>query len=519
MGRRAARLRHASEGAGSRCSDWVGAGTPRRRRQPRRGPFAASAQSRLTESSFFSFDPEDRLRHARGQSLPDWVALRSGQVGAFPDAVAHPETPPMCVALLAWARRAGTRAHPLRRRHQRGRPRQPRSAGPPVVTVDLGRMSQLLDLDEDSRLATFGAGVAGPDLEAQLRAHAADAGPLPAVLRALHPRRLGRHALQRAAVARTTGASSGCSPAGGWRRPQGTARAPRLPRLGRRAGPERAGARLRGSPRRHHRGHGARDAAARARGVRRRLLPRLGRGPGRGAHHRPGRLPLSMLRLSAPRGGRAPCCSGRPRAAARRPRGVADASAARARARRCCSSARPGPRPPCAWRWTKRWRLTQKHAGRVGRPTFGAQWTKNRFRAPYLRNSLWDAGYAVTRWRPRALWPRCPAARLRWRQPCARGLAPWNERVHVFTHLSHVYPTARASTPPTSSASAPRPRDAGPLAAAQGARRARPSSPGAAPSATSTAWASTTRRTSRPRRGCLGLQALATCSGASTRQG
>ncbi len=37
-----------------------------------------------------STDPEERLRHARGQSLPDWIALRSGQIGAFPDGVAYP---------------------------------------------------------------------------------------------------------------------------------------------------------------------------------------------------------------------------------------------------------------------------------------------------------------------------------------------------------------------------------------------------------------------------------------------
>ena len=35
----------------------------------------------------------------------------------------------------------------------------------------MSRMRALTNLDRESLLATFGAGVAGPDLEAQLRAH------------------------------------------------------------------------------------------------------------------------------------------------------------------------------------------------------------------------------------------------------------------------------------------------------------------------------------------------------------
>ena len=47
---------------------------------------------------------------------------------------------------------------------------------PLIVSVDLSRLSRLLALDETSRLATFGAGVKGPDLEAELRARILDRG-------------------------------------------------------------------------------------------------------------------------------------------------------------------------------------------------------------------------------------------------------------------------------------------------------------------------------------------------------
>ena len=48
--------------------------------------------SRLEGVPGLSTEPADRLRHARGQSLPDCIALRSGRPGWLPDAVARPAT-------------------------------------------------------------------------------------------------------------------------------------------------------------------------------------------------------------------------------------------------------------------------------------------------------------------------------------------------------------------------------------------------------------------------------------------
>src|SRR5690606_36898114 len=48
-------------------------------------------------------DAAERLRHARGQSLPDWVALRSGRIPTFPDGVAYPLVPADVARLLAYA--------------------------------------------------------------------------------------------------------------------------------------------------------------------------------------------------------------------------------------------------------------------------------------------------------------------------------------------------------------------------------------------------------------------------------
>ncbi|MER3468159.1 MAG: FAD-binding oxidoreductase, partial [Thermoflexus sp.] len=49
----------------------------------------------------------------------------------------------------------------------------------PALVIDLARMNRLLDLDPIDRLATFEAGVRGPDLEAALRAHGFTLGHYP----------------------------------------------------------------------------------------------------------------------------------------------------------------------------------------------------------------------------------------------------------------------------------------------------------------------------------------------------
>lgn len=40
--------------------------------------------SRLEADPRYSIDPRERLLHARGQSLPDWLAMREGDFGVYP---------------------------------------------------------------------------------------------------------------------------------------------------------------------------------------------------------------------------------------------------------------------------------------------------------------------------------------------------------------------------------------------------------------------------------------------------
>jgi alkyldihydroxyacetonephosphate synthase len=59
--------------------------------------------TRLPRHPLVTSDPRQRLECAHGQSLPDWIRLRGGNLRHFPDAVARPETAEDIQTLLAYA--------------------------------------------------------------------------------------------------------------------------------------------------------------------------------------------------------------------------------------------------------------------------------------------------------------------------------------------------------------------------------------------------------------------------------
>ena len=61
-------------------------------------------KSRLPAHPLVETDAELRVRHARGQSLPDWLAMRSGELAPFPDGVARPTSSEEVRTLLAYAK-------------------------------------------------------------------------------------------------------------------------------------------------------------------------------------------------------------------------------------------------------------------------------------------------------------------------------------------------------------------------------------------------------------------------------
>jgi alkyldihydroxyacetonephosphate synthase len=69
----------------------------------------------------------------------------------------------------------------------------------------------------------------------------------------------------------------------------------------------------------------------------------------------------------------------------------------------------------------------------------GKKWAENRFRFPYLRHGLWSAGYAVDTLETATDWCNVDSLLNKLEASLRDGLAAEGERVHVFTHLSHVY--------------------------------------------------------------------------------
>jgi alkyldihydroxyacetonephosphate synthase len=111
-------------------------------------------------------DPETRLRHAAGRSYPDLVRLRSGRLAHAPDAVIFPQNIDEIAAALQRADCAivpfggGTSVvggvAPLGGRYSG------------VATMNLTTLDRVLDIDRESRLARVQCGMYGPALESAL---------------------------------------------------------------------------------------------------------------------------------------------------------------------------------------------------------------------------------------------------------------------------------------------------------------------------------------------------------------
>lgn len=399
---------------------------------------SAAPPSRMPPHPLISRDPLDRVRHAAGQSLPDWVALRSGRLPAVPDGVAYPESPDAVRSILEFACRTGACVIPYGGGtsvvgHVSALP-----GDRPVLTVDLGRMNALISINPESLLATFGAGVRGPDMEAALHARGLTLGHFPQSFEYstlggwIATRSAGQQALGYGRIERLF--------AGGRiEAPAGTLTLPPFPASA--AGPDlrelvlgsegRAGIITEATMR-----VSRLPEAEEFHGL---FFPSFEAGVAAVKDILQSRLPLSMVRLSTPEETEITLVlAGHEKAigllerwlAVRRvgrdkcmlllgftgSRGIV--SAARARA---LALAR---------------RSDGVHVGQV----FGKEWLKSRFRTPYLRNTLWEMGYAIDTVETATSWESVPRMVTAVDAALGHALDGDGERVHVFTHLSHLYP-------------------------------------------------------------------------------
>ena len=134
----------------------------------------------IVGDEFLALDDVTRIVHWAGRSVRDLIRTRRGDFTRVTDAVVYPGTEAEVTALLAAAYERDWVVIPFgggtsisgSLHAEDGETRT-------VVTVDLGRMNRLLEVDEHSGLARVQAGILGPDLEAALGSRGLTMGHVP----------------------------------------------------------------------------------------------------------------------------------------------------------------------------------------------------------------------------------------------------------------------------------------------------------------------------------------------------
>lgn len=391
----------------------------------------------LARHPLITLDAEVRVRHARGQSLPDWLAMRSGDFGVFPDGVALPESAAQIRELLAWARQHDVFVIPYGGGTSVAGHINPAAGAKPVLTLSLERMTQLLDLDENSLIATFAPGANGPQVEAQLRARGYTLGHFP---QSWELSTLGGWVASRSSGQQSLryGRIEQLFAGGKVETFAGTLDIPTFPASA--AGPDLRELIL---------GSEGRFGVISEVKVR---VTRLAEQEQFFAVFLPSwqqalaairtlvqaRIPLSMLRLSnAIETETQLALAGHPGQIAWLERYLALRGA---RTGKCMLTfGVTGNRTQNALSVKQAKRLLKGFGGVFTGTLLGKKWAQNRFRFPYLRHGLWEAGYAVDTLETATDWSNVDNLLNKVEDSLRHGLSEEGERVHVFTHLSHVY--------------------------------------------------------------------------------
>jgi alkyldihydroxyacetonephosphate synthase len=84
--------------------------------------------------------------------------------------------------------------------------------------------------------------------------------------------------------------------------------------------------------------------------------------------------------------------------------------------------------------------IARHYRGLVVNVVIGEMWRKTRFLTPYLRNTLWERGYALDTLETALPWSRLLPALEEIKAGLRSALEDRGEKVLAFSHLSHVYP-------------------------------------------------------------------------------
>ncbi len=423
----------------------IGATTPLRS-ATREDALAAVPASRLPPGTHYDTSAASRLDHAFGQGTPDWIDMRSGRGAACADGVACPADAAGVQAALDEALRLGAAVLPYGGGTSVVGHLRAVAADRPCVHLSLERLCGLQDLDARDLTARFGAGTPGPAIEAALAAHGLTLGHFPQSFEYstaggwVATRSSGQQSLRYGRIERLFHGGRLATPRGAWT-------VGGLPASS--AGPDLREAvlgsegrlglltevTLRVRPRAAHEAFHACFFGGWEAGLAAvQELAQTGSG-------------LSMLRYAsaAETETQLALVEGHDAALAwlrrwLRWRGIELGPAAGTGGGACLllAGVTGSAAEVRAGRSALREAVARQRGVAVG-TALGAAWQRHRFRAPYLRNTLWDAGVAVETVETCVPWSRASATLAAVEGAGREALAAQGERVHAYTHLSHVY--------------------------------------------------------------------------------
>ncbi|WP_094707110.1 FAD-binding oxidoreductase [Hahella sp. CCB-MM4] len=394
-------------------------------------------ESRLPRHLLVDTSSEVRVRHARGQSLPDWLAMRSGDFGVFPDGVAFPETTEQVRELMDFCIDHDVILIPYGGGTSVAGHINPFHSDKPILTLDMGRMNQLLELDETSQIATFGAGTPGPLLESQLRANGYTLGHFPQSFELstvggwVASRSSGQQSLRYGRIEQMF--------AGGRiETPMGTMEIPTIPASS--AGPDlremfmgsegRMGVitevKVRVTPLADHEDFYVVvfPSWEQARTAARQLVQ--------------SKIQLSMCRVSNEVETETQLAlAGHPGQIAWLEKYLSWRGADEGKCMMTVGIT--GSRAQCRAAKSQFGRIIRRHKGISTGTVLGKKWAEKRFMMPYLREALWQDGYVVDTLETATDWDNVDSLMREIETNLRTSLKQVGENVHVFTHLSHFY--------------------------------------------------------------------------------
>ncbi len=393
--------------------------------------------STLRQESFLRLEPEMRLLHARGQSLPDWLELRSGRLTGFPEAVVQPACDEDVETIISFARKNGIALVPYGGGTSVVGHINPPQDGRPYISVDLSQDNLLVQLDETSRLAEFGAGVSGPALEARLNQQGYTLGHFPQSFELstlggwIATRSSGQQSFYYGRIENLFAGGCVITPSGAMELLPlpASAAGPDLRQLilgseGRLGIITRAWVRIQPIP-----------EWDKFYGV---FFPDWHSGVDAVREIAQAGVPVSMLRLSNSTETQTTLAlSGKEKLVEWAERGLRLIGMDENRVLLILGIT--GTRQHAELALDDANAICKKHKGFFTGETIGKIWRKSRFLTPYLRNTLWNLGFGLDTLETALPWISIERAVIDIRNAIRDSMTRLNKHVLVFSHLSHVY--------------------------------------------------------------------------------